>query len=424
MILNQRNRISIKASKDHERWVKKVVDTSLMNSYFRLARQATPMFGMRNALTETFRLGEVRVHAARGVWYVFEELSNNEISNALDRLVECIGVKEEVSSDNLVTLLHKGDIQECVQQIALLLGLPIRIRLSFVTPEDYKRPEGDNRFQTSALVQADPTGGVSEGIIAQVSIPAYLPMFGSSALEGYPIQVRVSQNCRKHPFTFITIMAHELSHVLLASLSHPQKDSELFTDIVPILLGFRDIARIGRKSCDESIQGMMMTKATTTYGYLTDSQFDYAYYYVTGLLKRYRHHKGRLLETVEKMQVKLKTALHSLASFRDYFDYLDRRRPKRMSKEHALRVVQLHAYDHSIEWENRLIAFRDDIESAELFAQSLDHYTSRTIEHLNNYVQELQSSLIQLTRLVETIKSDEKILRRYVGFLHRLRRTL
>lgn len=355
---------------------------------------------------------------------MFERLSNDEISNALDGLIMCIGVKEEVPSHNLIALLHKGDTQECVQQIAMQLGLPIQIRLSFVTPEGYNRSEGNDRFRTSALVRTNHTGGVSEGITAQVAIPEHLPMFGSSTLKGYPIRVRVSQNCREYPSTFITIMAHELSHVLLASLSHPQKDSELFADLVPILLGFRDIARIGRKSHYEFIQGTMVTKVTTTYGYLTDSQFDYAYYYVIDLLKPYRRHKERLLETAEEMRVKLKTASQNLASFRDYFEYLDRRRPEKMSKEHALRVVQLHTHDHSIEWENHLGAFETSIENAELFAQSLNHYTNRTVDCLKAYTQKLESSLAQLTQLTETITEDERMLRKYVGPVYRLKRTL
>ena len=349
---------------------------------------------------------------------MFERLSNDEISNALDRLTTCIGVKEEVPFHDLIALLHEGDTQECVQQIAMQLGLPVRIRLSFVTPE------GDNRFQTSALVRTDCTGGVSEGITAQVTIPEYLPMFGSSALKGYAIQVHVSQNCREYPSTFITIMAHELSHVLLASLSHPQKDNELYADLVPILLGFRDIARIGRKVYHESIQGTRVTTVTTTYGYLTDSQFDYAYYYVIDLLKRYRQHKERLLETTEKIQVKLKTASQDLASFRDYFEYLDRRRPKRMSKEHTYRIVQLHTHDHSIEWENQLGAFETSVKNAKLLAQSLDHYTNRTIDHLEAYIQKLESSLAQLTQLTEAITKDKRMLRRYVGPMYRLRKTL
>ncbi len=167
---------------------------------------------------------------------MYEGLSNDDISNALAELITCFGVKEEMPFHDLVTLLRKKDTGGCVQEIATRLGLPVRISLSYV-PKDF-RPRTSNRFRTSALARTDWTGRGIEGITAQVSIPQHLPMFGSSGLHGFPIRVRVSENCHAYPDTFVAIMTHELSHVLLASLWSPHKDSELHTDLVPILLGF------------------------------------------------------------------------------------------------------------------------------------------------------------------------------------------
>ncbi len=353
---------------------------------------------------------------------MFDRLSNDEITSALDELISCLGVKEEMASHDLVALLRKKDTERCVQEIATRLGLPIRINLSDV-PKDF-RPGNTNSFRSSALTQTDLTGRGIEGIIAQVSIPQDLPMFGTSGLQGYPIQVRVSENCHAHPDTFVAIMAHELSHVLLASLWSTHKDSELHTDLVPIILGFRDVVRRGRKTIESSTSGGITTTQTTTHGYLTDSQFEFACNYVTGLLHDQSHDKKRLLKAVEQLQRKLRKATRSLAIFRDYFTYLDIHTPERMRKEHAERVVQLHGQDYSLEWERRITAVRKSMEIAEAFARPLNDYWTSAVKHLKTHLRVLEVASEELDHVTEAITRDERVLRKYVGLIYRLRRTL
>jgi hypothetical protein len=92
-------------------------------------------------------------------------------------------------------------------------------------------------------------------------------LYGTSGLDKFVIQIRVSENCCESPDAFLAVMAHELSHVLLASLWHPNKNSELHTDLVPLLLGFREIARLGRKIVRTATEGNIIRTHTTTYGY-------------------------------------------------------------------------------------------------------------------------------------------------------------
>jgi hypothetical protein len=351
---------------------------------------------------------------------MFDRLNNDEINSALAEMIDCLGVKEEVASHDLVALLQKKDAEGCVQEIATRLGLPIRVNLTYI-PKGFK-PDNTNRFSSSALAQTDGTGRGIEGITAQVSMPRHLPMFGTSGLQGYPIQVRVSENCHTHPDTFVAMMAHELSHVLLASLWSTRKDSELHTDLVPIILGFRDVVRRGRKTIESTTRGNATT--TTTYGYLTDSQFEFACNYVTGLLDRYSSDKTRLLKTVENIHRKLRKATGSLAIFHDYFRCLDIHPPERMRKEHAERVVQLHGQDISLEWENRIIGVRKSTEIAGAFARPLNHYRTSTVEQLKTHIRVLEAASEELDRVTEAIAKDERMLQKYVGFIYRLRRTL
>jgi hypothetical protein len=220
------------------------------------------------------------------------------------------------------------------------------------------------------------------------------------------------------------MMAHELSHVLLASLWSPHKDSELHTDLVPIILGFRDVVRRGRKTVENTTSGNTTTTHTTTYGYLTDSQFECASNYVTGLLRRHANDKTRLLHVVETVHRKLRKATRSLATFRDYFRYLDIYPPERMRKEHAERVVQLHGKDFTLEWESRIMAVRKSMEVAEAFARPLNHYRTSAVEHLKTQIGVLEVTSEELDHVTEAITKDERILQKYVGFIYRLRRTV
>jgi hypothetical protein len=353
---------------------------------------------------------------------MFGNLSNEDISTAVDKLITCLGIKEETPFSDLLALLRKKDTQGCVQEIATRLGLPIRISLSYV-PKDF-RPGNTDRFRTSALAQTDWTGRGIEGITAQVSIPQHLPMFGSSGLQGYPIPVRVSENCHEHPETFVSIMAHELSHVLLASLWHPEKDSELHTDLVPIILGFRDIVQRGRKTVQSTTSGDVTTTRTTTYGYLTDSQCDFACSHVMGILKSHKCKKNRLIELVEKLHRKLHMATRYLARFRDYLGYLDMHPVRKMRQDDARRVVQFHAWDYTRNWEIGITQVRTSVETAERFVRPLSHYTSSAVEQLEEHAKSLGLASEQIDQVTEGITGGVRTLRRYVPLLYRLRNRL
>ena len=272
-----------------------------------------------------------------GVYELFENVTNEELSAAIDELISTLGVKEEMPSGELVKLLQKGDVQACVQAIAARLGLPIRVCLSYIS-EEY-RPGDGKGFRSTHLSRTDSAGRGIDSIIAQVTIPQDLPLFGSASLREYPVHVGVSENCSGHPDSFIAVIAHELSHVLLRSLFHPKQDSELHTDLVPVLLGFRESVRKGRTTSHVRSNGKIRTTTTTTYGYLTSSQFEFACRKVTDILKLHQGEKEHLLDLITGVRDKLDRAVNHLARFRDYLTYLDSRLPKDMTGEDARSVV-------------------------------------------------------------------------------------
>lgn len=167
------------------------------------------------------------------------QISNSTISNAINELISIVGVKENVPVTELVGLLKKGNIKQCIKNIALYLGLTLNIDLSYVS-KDYQ-PENTNKFNSRHLVKTDWRGRGIGSITAQVSVPESLPIYGTSDLTNYPIGVRVSEDSKELPETFIAVLAHELSHVLLRSLRYSQWDNEIYTDLTPIILGFSKV---------------------------------------------------------------------------------------------------------------------------------------------------------------------------------------
>lgn len=347
---------------------------------------------------------------------------DEEIRSALNDLARCFGVREETACPELVSLLRARGAEACVQEIAVRLALPVRIHLSYV-PQDF-RPGCRERFETTALARTEGSGRGAESITAQVAIPRDLPLFDSPGLRDYPVHVRVSENCHEHPDTFVTVILHELSHVLLASLRHPRKDSEVHTDLVPLLLGFGGVVRRGRKMAVSTINGDRTITRTTTYGYLTDAQFEFACWYVADLLQHHRYARMHLLHLARRVQQNIDQVSRDMANFGEFLRQVGRRQPTRVKREDASRLVELYSLNHCLEWESRLAGIRTNTETAASFARLLDHYTGSAVDRLEQHTLTLESNRAEIAALARAVAGDLALLRRYLGLIYRLRAVL
>src|SRR5262249_52388291 len=200
-------------------------------------------------------------------------------------------------------------------------GLPIEVNLSYVS-NDY-RPDATDGFHTTQLVKTDWRGRGIAGITAQVSIPSYLPFYGSTGMVNFPISVRVRENCVDHPATFVTLIAHELSHIVLHSMRHKEKQNEFYTDLTAMMLGFAGVMRLGRKVINSKHHGSMTMTQTTTYGYLSDANFDFAMIRIHSMLSVARAKRTQALKEIEAREKDLREKRRELHYFRDYLAYLD-----------------------------------------------------------------------------------------------------
>jgi hypothetical protein len=342
---------------------------------------------------------------------MFDGKTRREVENAIDELVKTVGVRMDVPLYGLTSLLRSWQTQKCVGEIARLLGLPIRIELAYFGGQN-------DPLRTSA--RASGTGRVA----AQVEVPPNLPLYGSAAFNGLPIKVYVSANCHNHPESFVAIMAHELSHVILAALKSPRRDSEWYTDLVPIILGFREAVLKGRVVTEKIRNFSSTTIHTTRYGYLSDRQFSYAYDYAARCIDPRVRERSNALRMVGRIKELMRKGTSSVTIYRNDLAQLDLRTPKRMNLQDAEKIVRLHDRDYSIEWENRLKSAVADLTLIESLVEGLISFGNAPSDQLNEYTAVLDAMARRVGIVINEIAETNKILEHYVGIMYRLRRAL
>lgn len=333
------------------------------------------------------------------------------VQESIDRLDALFGIRDPVDRESLFKLHTRGQIGALVAAIASELTLPVEVQLT-VTSER-------TRFQSHHLARTNSRGRGVEGIEAQVIIPSNLPLFGSAALRSYPITVLINPTFREaDPATGVTILAHELSHVLLHSLRHPERDSEVFTDLLPLVFGFGEIVFHGRKVSTESREGGVVHTTTATFGYLSDADFAVAFGRVESLLAE-RHDKARRLRaTIAALEVATNRVAAALTDFSELRRRLDSR-AGRVRGHDAVRLVAIHASDYSGEIERAIRQARDVAINAESFLGTT-RYPKEAVAALDAHSRLCASAASRLDRAFLTLRDDIILVARHCGVSHRL----
>ncbi len=257
------------------------------------------------------------------------------VQESIDALDALFGVREPIPAEPLVRLHNTERLDELIAAIAEHMKLPVKFKVSVVSK--------DTRFRSHLLARTDRSGRGIEGIEAQVTIPSNLPLFGSADLRRFQIGVLLSPAFRTAaPETAITILAHELSHILLHSLRHPERDSEVFTDLVPIVLGFIEIVERGRTDTSVAYEAGATRITATTYGYLSDVDFSFALDRVRSLLRERESRRVQLLNLATWLKLTAARSRRGLARFAKLKHHLDARTGQ-VRRADATRIVAMHA---------------------------------------------------------------------------------
>lgn len=261
------------------------------------------------------------------------EVNRKYIESAINELNDLIGTKYLESGIDILKSLKQSNVREAIKNIAEELTLPVDINLLY---EGEISGNQFNSFVSNSLVKYDKYG--SEGIYAQVHIPNDLPFYGSPQFTNFEIKVFTNRKILIHEDTFVMVIAHELSHILLESLRFVKKNNEIYVDLVQILLGFGDFYKRGRVIV-EKISETQYKK--TTIGYLTDDNVSFAYDYIEKINIKNKELKNefnlkcrevtKCKEGVEKKLKYLEFYLHKLDS---------KKAP--IMKEHTDSIIQMH----------------------------------------------------------------------------------
>jgi len=186
-------------------------------------------------------------------------------------------------------------------------------------------------------------GKVDNNSIAHVLIPSHLPKYGSDELKNFPININILKACEFKIETFISIMAHELSHVILHSLRNQYRDSEIATDILAMILGFSGIIENGRKITTEYTVFNVKHTEIKRFGYLDDNQFECAYRIINYKLTKTKKNRDKLSKLVNKFYSLLSKYKTDHASLTKNLHQLGNMESSKIKTSQANRLCELHS---------------------------------------------------------------------------------
>ena len=142
-----------------------------------------------------------------------------------------IGVRKSVDPKPLRTLFAKHEYIELVGAIKRALQLDMQLVVGIVR-----------------------TGG-HEGHPAWIGIPESLPPYGTDAFRKTKITVFIRKAILEDaPFdTVVKIIAHEMSHIVLAAIGNPLWKDERAVDVTAMVLGFAEFYERGTERCKTTI---------------------------------------------------------------------------------------------------------------------------------------------------------------------------
>lgn len=168
-------------------------------------------------------------------------------------------LKDDINEDKLGKIrnyFNRREYEKVIIGLMETIDLDTKIQLEFMSDnfilDELKRMSGYEWALRSASML-----GLSFSIFSYKK-PAYvlvgdeMPCFRSKAFREHVTIMSIGESMKFESFeSFITIILHELMHIVLFSRQHPLRRNELATDIGILLAGYGNVAKIGRlgQSC-------------------------------------------------------------------------------------------------------------------------------------------------------------------------------
>ncbi len=352
-----------------------------------------------------------------------EGISHKYLETAFNNLFSSVGTKEAVASEEIYLPLRQGKIKESVEKIANYFGLPINVNLLKVSESYSSNSSRGSKFTSSHLVKVNSkTGRGAESISAQVLIPSYIPLFGTPSLNSFSVDVKISKNIINYPETFSAIMAHELAHFFLSSMHHKEKENEIYTDITAMLLGFKDIVKDGRKMTKTTgttfdLEGTTTHYQTTTYGYLSDNQFNFVFQKISRKLEQNRHAKRKIIKEIGLSRKKLNNLMRCFSQFKYFMKLIVKNSRKKISQEDGKKITLMHQPGYVEESEILIKKNKERIRTLEKCLPKKHYSENWDLKKMK----EIEDIISTINKERQKIKNDIKTLKKNIAFIPRVK---
>jgi hypothetical protein len=248
-----------------------------------------------------------------------DNVTLNYVINAYNELEKYFWLKEPINWTDIIHLIKKWKINDAIKLIWLQLGfIDINIKLEYVSDNYFKRINIWNWSHWAA---------------AQIIIPNNLPYYWTKELNDYCFDVKINKDIVKKPISFIAVISHELSHIILHSLKYKDMQSEIHTDITAIIFWFLNIYKLWRKNINETskINPFFLllwviitetTKNTTTYAYLSDYNLCYIETQINNKISYFKNNVYNLKNKLKIYNKLIKYLILNLWILKESLDYL------------------------------------------------------------------------------------------------------
>lgn len=186
-----------------------------------------------------------------------EEVNKKTIELYVQKLICSYGLYPTINETALKIQFEHGLYAECVLEIMRKMGLKNRIKV--ICYADYKYP-----CSKSA---------------ARIIMPQPIPLIGTEKFNSLRIDVEIRESIKKQFYSFVSSIAHELSHLVMYGTKHELHKSEIATDLCMLVFGFSNFVVKGKNMTTWTIYG----DQSITLGYLSAEQLQHAISYVNQL---------------------------------------------------------------------------------------------------------------------------------------------
>jgi len=353
-----------------------------------------------------------------GVVDVYTNLSLKYIECAIDDLVKTLGIAEPIDPYEYLQLAKDEKYAECIKMIAKQYQLPASFRIK-ILPKGYRK--NSQNFKTTGLSETDENGHGTDSIVAQVHMPANVPLFGSPKIRSLKIDVVIGKECCSYPGTFFYIMTHEVAHLLLETLKHPEKNNEIYADLVPLVLGFTRFAKIGRKvektttNFDKST-----TTVTTTYGYLTDEHFDVALEKLNSILNDYKSNVKKINNRMVAVDKKIRELNEDILVIRNLKEEVITNSKNRITAEDSQSLVRIYDTGYIDRFTVICNLSNTTMQKHEKHYKDLTYFNKKILNRINELDAETKVALQQLNDALTDAKKDVQVLENNLSFKSKL----